>query len=352
MFDVFGDALVFCALLALLVSIILSILDRLLGAKELLWVMLSVSIFCIFPLLNSIYYLDRAPLGVFVAALLCSFFAAILNSKKAYRNWILLIPFCLYTLYIVYRLSLNLNPNEVFINSKNWISYFGVLLVFPYYYRKIICAERISFLPVLVLAVLSLYSISRSGIMASFLMFYACVLYDVRSKLVKAAFPVFVVVFLGILFVATKDYLFLVELSAESRFSASGFFKDARSMIFEEYWQNLDIETFLVGFEGRELFFHSIKSANPHNSFLNALIGAGGFYFLVVLFFLLLATLMFYGSMPILLLLAACLMRVLTDAGSFLGFFDFFLFVGLFYSHTQGKRVASVKLDRYSYCRV
>jgi hypothetical protein len=325
------------SVLALLTSIFLIFIStiplyviRVLTINHIIFILCIVFIFVFPVLLNSSYYVDRLPAGVFLSVLIISYCAFLLNIKEKYNPVILLIPFALYSAFIIVKGMEVVNPNLIFLNSKNWISYYLVLLIFPYYFRCFKVGLKFSYVPVLVLMILSTYSLSRAGIISSVLIFVSCLM---SSKINKATFYAVItgLIFLSyILFLTYSDYIFTNELSASNRFSFSGFFKDARSEIFIEYLDSLDMVRLLLGYEYRMMFFKSIYDYNPHNSYLSALIGGGFFYLFLMLSSIFISIYVFWKNKPILILLLSCLFRISTDAGSLMVYFDFFLLVGVF----------------------
>ena len=303
---------------------------RVLNVNHILFILCIVSIF-VFPVfLNSSYYFDRLPAGVFLSILIVSYCAFLLNLDEKYNHAILLIPFFVYSFFIIIKALEVVNPNLIFLNSKNWISYYLVLLIFPYYYRCFKTCAKFSYIPAIILMVLSFYSLSRAGIISSFLIFISCLIYSKISKATYYTILIGFIVLVYLLFLNYWDYIFSNELNALNRFSLTGFFKDARSDIFLEYFNSLEPVRFLLGYENRTMFFKSIYDYNPHNSYLSALIGGGFFYLILILISIFISIFVFWSNKPILILILSCLFRISTDAGSLMVYFDFFLFVGIF----------------------
>jgi hypothetical protein len=240
----------------------------------------------------------------------------------------LLVPFFFYAIYILQQLQISPNPNDVFLNSKNWISYYLILLMFPYYFFTISNLQRASVFPALLCFGLSLLSLSRSGIISSLLILFLILLYRYKTKtVVYLISAVVVVLFLNVNLVSLWEALSQFEMNAASRFSVSSFFKDARSSIFLETLDYTDVKSLFFGFEGRLLYFTSINDFNPHNSLISAYIGGGLFQLMLILFGLFLSII--FSDKFVALLVIFTFIRTLTDSGSFFVPFDFFFFLPL-----------------------
>ena len=93
-----------------------------------------------------------------------------LSTKNNLSN-IILLPFWGLTIYIFYKLSINLDPNEVFIRSRNYISFFNNNSA-PRHINRINFHKSFSIYPALITLILAVYTFSRSGIISSFILFF------------------------------------------------------------------------------------------------------------------------------------------------------------------------------------
>ena len=297
-------------------------------AKDLSYYVTSLIffMFTIFPFFNSVVYLDRVPLGVVVAVLVSLNMFFIFRSSSNFK--ILLVPFFFYAIYIILKLQISPNPNDVFLNSKNWISYYLILLIFPYYFFTIANSQRASVFPAVLCFGLSVISLSRSGIISSLLILLLILLYRYKTKTcIYLVSALSVMIFLNINLVNLWETLSTFEINSESRFSLAGFFEDARSSIFLETINHTDAKSLLFGFEGRVLYFTSINDFNPHNSLINAYIGGGLIHLLLILLGLIVTIIL--SDKFVAFLVIFTFMRTLTDSGSLFVPFDFFFFLPL-----------------------
>ena len=102
-------------------------------------------------------------MGLFIG----SYFSSV--NQKFYN--VNLIPFYILFFFILYKLSINLNPNEVFIRSRNYISFFLIITVLPYYFISLNQNKKFSIIPAFLTLILSFYSLGRSGILSSLILF-------------------------------------------------------------------------------------------------------------------------------------------------------------------------------------
>lgn len=341
LYDKLSSFLIFGATVLLILSMAIAYHRGVVKRSEFTFLIIICFVLCVPVFLNSVYYIDRIPVGVILGSVFSGYQILIAKSNSKYADWLLLIPFYLYSFFIIISLINNPNPNEVFLNSKNWISYFLIMLIFPYYARKFLLGSTTYYTPVIVLLLLSFFSLGRSGIISALLVMVAVMKYKNNSKFMLWIQAVLGAMFIIYLFAHFKDYIFSIELSAANRFSINGFFNDARSTIFSEYIQSISVENMLVGFENRELYFSIISSTNPHNSFLKALIG-GGLPFLVILVIFTIASFWVSRSnAPLQLIILACVLRASTDAGSLITYFDSFVFLGVLIWFGNRKRTLS-----------
>ena len=124
-----------------------------------------------FIIINSIYVRNEIQFGALFNLLMGLFIGRYLAISRNSFSIIILSPFLILLIFILYKLSINLNPNEIFIRSRNYVSFFLIVTVIPYYFMKIKNNESFSFIPAFFTLILSFYSLGRSGILSSFILF-------------------------------------------------------------------------------------------------------------------------------------------------------------------------------------
>ena len=298
-------------LFMILIGLLIIILNLLSG------VMLNSFIFTLLILfLVSIISVARqyAFFGSIFSILVCYSASNLLLSKiaSAKRISIILIPFYIFYVYILYRLYLNPDPNKVFINSRNWISFFGILLLTPYYILQYLRNKKLVILPSLLFMLLCFYSLGRIGILSSFFLFLAVINHEKKLKLIFYLLP---------LLIPLYGYYLLnyVEFVDIYRFYN---FRDEREWLWTFYFENMDLTSFLFGMDIFDIYL-STGYTNLHSSYLNIIYYLGFLGYLFI--FILLATcLIFFLSKKYFLLcvLLSIMLRVTTDVGALFGFFD------------------------------
>ena len=89
----------------------------------------------IFILFNSFFIRFHFMFGAVFSLITGVAFGKQLSVNKN-STWIMLIPFWLLSFYIIIQLLGNPNANAVFIRSRNYISFYLIITVLPYYFIK------------------------------------------------------------------------------------------------------------------------------------------------------------------------------------------------------------------------
>lgn len=119
----------------------------------------------IFILFNSFFIRFHFMFGAVFSLITGVAFGKQLSVNKN-STWIMLIPFWLLSFYIIIQLLGNPNANAVFIRSRNYISFYLIITVLPYYFIKLKNFEYASIIPSIITLLLSVYSLGRSGVIA------------------------------------------------------------------------------------------------------------------------------------------------------------------------------------------
>ena len=286
----------------------------------------------IFILLNSFLVRFHFQLGaIFSLVLGIAFAKHLCESKKSY--WIVLFPFWLLSFYIVLKLLENPDPNMVFIRSRNYISFYLLITVLPYYFLRVKNREKLSVVPALVLLLLSLYSLGRSGIISSMILFMGVILHSIKKLKYKIFFVLSIIVTIGFLIFFYLDYY---ELYLEyDRFSNLETIATigGRTNFLSNYYNQLDLFGLIFGIDTNNpaiLRHGSYVAGHIHSSILN-FISVIGILFVVFVYFILKKIRMFSIYNPTLnFFLIALLVRVTTEDGLLFDFFDFTIWMFLF----------------------
>jgi hypothetical protein len=239
-------------------------------------------------------------------------------------SWYLLIPFLFISIYIIYRLLLDSNPNNVFIRSRNDISFYLIITVLPYYFINIVRDNKVSIIPSVICLALSFYSLGRSGMISSFILFTCIFFYSYRSRLVRyilfgTILLISTYVFSRSDFISTADFQRIVNVSQYIELGG-------RSQFWANYFSNLDFLSFLFGIntESKEILtIGSYTAGHIHSAILNfiSVVGIVSFVF----FYLILKKIYYIklNRMYVLILYISLFMRAFTESGALFGYFDF-----------------------------
>ena len=161
------------------------------------------SILFIFIVFNSFFVRPQILFGALFNLLMGIVIGKHLGLNK-FTSKILLLPFWFLLIYIIIRLFENINPNEVFVRSRNYISFFLIITVLPYYFVRINFNKTISILPALLTLILSLFSLGRSGIISAIILFIGVIL---ASKIKRRTKKIIGFIFVLVLVLGFSFYL-------------------------------------------------------------------------------------------------------------------------------------------------
>lgn len=287
-----------------------------------------------FLLLNSIFIRNYFLLGAFFNLTICSIIGVRFSYFKL-NSKILLIPFLFLTIYILYRLTLNLNPEFVFLNSRNYISFYLIITVIPYYLISFKNNLKPSYIPSLITVFLSFYSFGRAGIVSSILILVSVLIY--YNKGLKLVY--YFAIISSLIGILISTYL-MEEFNSLKKFSSlENFLSDGgRSTIVSSYLNNLDFFKVLLGVDvNADLPNQIAKYNHVHSSYINfhSAVGIGslifGYYSLQKLYQY------FKINKSLSFLFMALILRASTDVGLLFGYFDYVFWVFLFTSLNKKK---------------
>jgi hypothetical protein len=277
-----------------------------------------------------------------VFSITVSFFSArfLTKLKCKYTYKLLLVPFFFYFSFILYRLSIDLNPNNVFINSRNWISFYGILLLAPYYVVGMSTSKSVKILPALLLVLICFYSLGRMGMLSSLVLLIGVLNYHKKLKYLLlfslCLVPLFIYYILN--FVEIIDIFRLYN------------FVDDRSLLWNYYIKNIGIQEILFGMDIKSIY-RATGYSNLHSSYLHSVyyLGILGYILVILLFFSLFLQL-YHSKFSLFLIFLSILLRISTDVGCLCGYFDLSIWMLIFLSFTFGKYPH--KFDYYLYSKL
>ena len=286
-----------------------------------------------FILLNSIFVRNYILIGA-IFNLITSAAIAFQLVRNKNSEYLYLIPFWLIVIYILIKLSINLDPNQVFQRSRNYLSFFLIITVVPYYFLKFKNSKPSSLIPVFIVLIISIYSLSRSGSASAFILFCGVVLSKNLSKKVLTIFLIsFLFMIIAFISYLIANYEEAVEFSR--LFSVLDTLQNgARSKIIGNYIEEMDLIGFLLGMEANSPkildFGGSYVPGHVHSSVLN-FISAVGIGFLICFYYgLKTIKFLFINNKPLMLFFVAVLLRISTDTGLLFSYFDYVVWVFIF----------------------
>lgn len=295
-----------------------------------------------FILINSFFIREELLTGALFNLLMGTVIGKYLAVNKNISN-IILIPFWFLVIYIISKLLINLDPNQVFIRSRNYISFFLIITVLPYYINKINFHKSFSILPALITLILCLYSLGRSGIISSFILFFT-ILFFSNFKFKKIIFSGFIISFFTFF---VYFFLNFIDGAEFSRIVEISNYKDlgGRSTIILNYLNNLTFLNFIFGLDTDTYEILNLGGSyfpgHVHSSILNfiSVVGVGAFIFFKYLFD---KSHFFIKKNPALFFLVlSLLLRITTETGMLFGYFDYVIWTFIFCSN-----VPNCKFDK------
>lgn len=294
----------------------------------------------LFLLINSLFIRNEFLIGAIFNILTGIVIAKNINNFKS-KPWLMLVPFYFLTFYILERLYINPNPELVFVNSRNYISFYLIITVLPYY--LITLKNKANLLPAIITLVLSFYSLGRSGMVAALLIFIAVVLTKFKKN---ASFKMVLGLFILLIFMCFSvfHYITFEDLSNIKKFDGiNNFVEDSgRSSIISEYLNNMSFVVFLFGMDTEKDLANILSIyGHVHSSLLNFISAVGVaslfffyFYFLKLKHFL-------KNNFSIFLLMLSILVRSSTDVGLLFGYFDYVFWMFLFCNVSSAQKVTN-----------
>lgn len=204
-----------------------------------------------------------------------------------YKTWIYLIPFGCVSFLIIYKwFILGLGPEEVTVNSRNYIVFFLFIYIMPYFLH----CYRISKLPSIILPlfilVIAILAIGRASIIISVILLVGWLF--MLLKTTKHKFIVWSII-IGI--IALTIHLGFISKNFDllfSRFEEKGFESTSRTDAWIQYLQFTmsNISNFLFGTNTMSVPLVRYLNGSIHNSYLtsHAYLGILFVYYLYLAF--------------------------------------------------------------------
>lgn len=211
------------------------------------------------------------------------FALAFLMRDRMIPLWLSRGTFLLVSLIILVKLlGFQIHPNHVFVvGSQNYISIMATFLFAFLMLNEFLHRRPIPFWPSLLLLVLSLLGVGRTGIATALMMGAALALYRlwplVGERFKRKSF----LLLLGLGFLALAT-LSLVLIIPHTRFAVHGI-DSPRWLIWAEFFRALSLPHMILGIDLKSVeFIGRYFKGNVHNSFLDYWAQAGIFFFPVM----------------------------------------------------------------------
>jgi hypothetical protein len=257
-----------------------------------------------------------------------SFAYFIIDSK--FKTRLIYIPFIAISIYVFISFITGKDLNEIFPDtSRNYISVILLTNISTAYLVDWRQNKTINIWFALITLVLSILAIGRSGILVSlFLLVGALILrykeFSSKKKtIVSFALIIPLIVFLFINWNRVVEIYFSIDYF--NRLTALGFKDNARELLRNSYFENLNIFTILFGYNYSNNAVFLMWNKNPHNSFIE-LHHKVGFLFFPIVAILFYTLIKFFKTNKVYFIItASILIRAFTDRVFFLTHYDYLL---------------------------
>ena len=168
--------------------------------------------------------------------------------------------------------------------SRNLISVIILTFVATIYILEYKENTAFSFWPIIPAIVVCVMAVGRSGIICSLLLLFFYLLSKINS--VKRLLLLIAIVGGGITWYANDIVDIYDDAFAKTRFAAEGIESEDRNLLLNTYLSNMNVKTFMFGYDyTNNLLFNSLDN-NAHNSFvrLHHFMGWSFFFFIIVFF--------------------------------------------------------------------
>jgi hypothetical protein len=290
-------------------------------------------ILSVFIIINSFFVRNQIQFGALFNLVMGIVIGQYLASSK-FSYKVILFPFWFILIFIIIKLFQNPNPNEVFIRSRNYISFFLIVTVLPYYFTRINSNKSISIFPAFLTLILSFYSLGRSGIVSSIILFIGVFLAHKikrRNKKILGLFLLALIVSFFIFYLINYSTIKDIErITNSSNWSKLG----GRSTFFKNYLDNSNLYTFFFGMDTNTYKILNIGGSylpgHIHSSILNfiSVTGIASFMFFIFLFKKIKRVTKV--NLPIFFLFIALIGRIASESGCLFGYFDYVVWMFFF----------------------
>lgn len=294
---------------------------------ELRFFLRRLDLFQLFALLSFLMIAGRYLMGWSIGLLFCnnlvlSFFVAHAVGRGRVKPYVGFFLFYLATAFIIYNLLLGTEINDIFLGSKNSISYvlissFVFLILVNRHYLT-----SIPILPALITIVLSFWAGGRSGILASYIIMIAVgvVLFQNlkhKKTLQKNLITYGLIIIFAVMLVSFSNQIIQFHEDSTSRLMRKGFASQDRLDMTLAYLEQLTLAKILFGSNLSSIPEIAEQNVNPHSFYIKF---HSVFGIVSLVMYMLVAGYIFKrfrkGDVVFGLIVFAFLLRMSTDTGS------------------------------------
>lgn len=252
--------------------------------------------------------------------------------KSRFNIFTVYVIISIIAVILIYKLLVLTNINDIFVGaSRNYVSAIMLVIVSTAYIVIWQQKKYVSLYPAFIALFASLLSLGRSGIISSlyllsgiiYIKYFQQVSFTKRIiNFVLIATPL--VVLISLLNIENLSK-YLTAIDYLERFADYGMESSGREKLWRYYIDNINLKTFLIGYDFTNHFYFIGKKLNPHNSYIS-LHYRLGILFIPILVTMVFALIHFYKREKLyFFILSSLMLRAMTDRIFFLNLFDFIL---------------------------
>ena len=271
-----------------------------------------------------------------------SILALILLKAKLNQHFFLLnyLIICCFFLSYIYEGN---NPNTfLFSGSRNVVTIIIFFNLILFHYVEFSNKRRFSITPSILFLIVSICAIGRAGIISSIIYFFVVLFVNfykisIGKKILILLFSIFLSIFCINKY--SKELEFVYNYNFR-RLSTEGvnYNDDPRGEMLERYISNIDISTFILGYDFTTDPFFRPYDNNPHNSFIRLYSYIGIFSLFIIMWIIKNMFFLFRNNLVFFCISLLICLRAWLDTILFWGGYDFLLITFLLSSFNKNKR--------------
>jgi len=232
--------------------------------------------------------------------------------------------------------------------SRNVFSVIAITNTALIYLVSIKEKKKIFMWPTIITLIISFLAMGRSGIITSLFLFIGVVYLYIKYKSLRYRLFFSLVFLTPIIFLVILNFsnllLLINNFEAFQHLLQDGFESAERSQVLMSYIDNINFLNFFTGFDYSDVFIFEHLSMNPHNSYIRFHYYTGLLSIIILLKGFKVLYSYYKSSTLVFFIFSTLLLRGWSDSVFFFSFYDYLLFLLIFFSNIFTKKNAEIHL--------